>query len=231
MTQYSIITKDINQANKYIKEGRVVAFPTGTSYGLAVDVLQGHALQRLRNLKGRPPVARLVPAEKPFTVFMADQLLPKFLELSDREVKLIKKFSGRALTLLVKPKEEIGHLAGSDGLVGLRMIDHPLMKKLAENYDAPLTATSANYSGGQPCFSPDCVVKTFPGLLPDDRLGEEDPHGASGTTYDLSLACVLDGGVLPENPPTTIVRLVGKKDFEIVRPGAVSAAELKKLSQ
>lgn len=219
MSQYAQLTTDINTARRFLTEGRIVVFPTGTSYGLAADVLQGHALQRLRNIKGRP-------ANKTFTIFMADELWGRFLYLTAREEQLLRKLFGQALTVLVKPRENIQHLAGDNGLVGLRLIDHPLMEKLAENYSAPLTATSANYAGGQPCFSPECVLNAFPGKLPDDRLGEEDPRGASGTTYDLSLACVLDGGTLPEHPPTTIARLKDAGGFEIIRQGALAKEDM-----
>lgn len=221
MSQYAQLTTDINTARRFLTEGRIVAFPTGTSYGLAADVLQGHALQRLRNIKGRP-------ANKTFTIFMADELWSRFLDLTVKEEQLLRKLFGQPLTVLVKPWEDIQYLAGDHGLVGLRLIDHPLMEKLAENYDAPLTATSANYAGGEPCFAPECVLNTFPGKLPDDRLGEEDPRGASGTTYDLSLACVLDGGTLPESLPTTIVHFKDRNNFEILRPGTISAEEIKK---
>ncbi|MEX1997551.1 MAG: L-threonylcarbamoyladenylate synthase [Candidatus Andersenbacteria bacterium] len=198
------ITTDIKRAAYFIAQGRVVAFPTGTSYGLAVDACQGHALQRLRNLKRRP-------AAKSFTVCMAETLWPTYLNITATEKKILHAFSHQPLTLLVKPTELLVHLART-GYVGIRVIDHPLMEQLAQAVNVPLTATSANHAGKPPCFSPACISTAFPSKLDE-------------TTYDLSLAGVLDGGVLPSRPPTTIARLDGEQ-VKIIRAGSLTAAAI-----
>ena len=197
---YAQVTNNIQDAVRVIREGRVVAFPTGTSYGLAVDTQQGFALQRLRNLKKRPE-------EKSFTVFMKESLWQEYLELAPGEKEALAKYAGKALTLLVKPKMLLEHLA-QEGLVGLRVIDHPLMQELADAVSVPLTATSANVAGQEPCYATDCILKSFPG-----RIDE--------TTYDLSLGCILDGGALSKSEPSTIAKLVDGK-IEVIRQGALS---------
>lgn len=218
---YSPLTKDIAAAAAFIASGRIVAFPSGTSYGLAADATQGYALQRLRLLKGRPQ-------DKSFTVMLSPTLWPQYLQLTPAESAFLDRSADQALTLLVKPQPSLAHLAQND-LVGLRVIDHPLMDQLCQTLLVPLTATSANRADEPPCFSPDCIQAAFPGLLPDDQLGEEDPRGASRTTYNLSLAAIIDGGTLPTCEPTTIVRLQADGAFNIVRPGAVTVAMLNEL--
>lgn len=210
---FAIVTKDIAVAAAAIAEGRVVAFPTGTSYGLAVDALQGHALQRLRTLKKRPD-------EKTFTVFMRRDLWQKFLVLTAAEQSLLEKYANQALTLLVEPKPGLAHLA-QDGLIGLRVIDHPLMAALAQAASVPLTATSANVSGGEPCYSPAAIDALFPGILDptDPAIAPAGP-----TTYDLSLAAILDGGTLPVRKPTTIARL-SDGQFNVIRQGELQVEQ------
>ena len=190
-----------------------MAFPTGTTYGLAVDALQGYSLQRLRNLKQRPE-------EKNFTVFLKESLYSVFLELTEKELSLIKKMKKKALTLLVKPKLPLEHLQ-KENHIGLRIIDHPLMQQLAESVDVPLTATSANISGAQPCLSTNCVQQQFPGLLDPKEKAYGDIEPAGLTTYDLSLGCILDGGNLPETQPSTIAK-ISNGNIEIIRAGIVS---------
>lgn len=197
---YTTITKNVAEAAKFIKEGRIVAVPTGTAYALACDALQGHALQRLRLLKQRLQ-------EKTFTVFISQQSMYPYINILIHEQTLWEKYKAKPLTLLVKPKEPLKHLS-QDGKVGLRMIDHPLMQALADVAQVPLTATSANVAGHPPAYSPDDILKQFKSLQDD------------GTTYDLSLAAILDGGQLPQNPPTTIARLDGDK-ITIIRQGAL----------
>ncbi|MEX2054936.1 MAG: L-threonylcarbamoyladenylate synthase [Candidatus Andersenbacteria bacterium] len=202
-----VITTDITEVTRIIQAGRVAAFPTGTSYGLAADALQGHALQRVRNLKGRP-------SDKTFTVFIAPSLWDTYLVLTAREKESMPKLNGQAITLLVSPTAALAHLA-QGGRVGLRMIDHPLMEALAEQAQVPLTATSANKAGQPPCFTPADISTTFPGKLDE-------------TTYDLSLGAVLDGGVLPPSEPSTIISLTDS-GVTIHRPGRLTADEVEKI--
>lgn len=193
-----IYTKNVEEATRYIHDGRVVAFPTGTSYGLAVDALQGHALQRLRNIKKRP-------AEKTFTIFLDPELWGTYLNMSDQERQLLNRYAHTALTVLVQPKDSLEHLA-QDGYVGLRVIDHPLMADLARSAQVPLTATSANISGQDACYDTACITESFPRKV--------------GTTYDLSLAAILDGGPLRPGLISTIVKL-NNGTIEVIRQGAL----------
>lgn len=213
MSKYSPITTDIQQAVEVVRQGRVVAFPTGTSYGLAADALQGHALQRVRNLKHRP-------VEKSLTVFMDPSLYDTYLELTDAEKDFMAANTGRAFTLLVTPKPSLEHLA-QDGRVGLRFIDHPIMQALAKAANVPLTATSANVADNPACFDIACVETSFPGLLTDELLAWYEPEnigGAKDTTYDLSLGCILDGGTLQATLPSTIIKIEAEK-ISVIRPG------------
>ncbi len=193
------VITDINKASEYIAQGRVVAFPSGTSYGLAVDALQGHSLQRLRNLKKRPE-------EKTFTVFIDKTIRDRYIDCTKQEQLFLQQYDYTALTLLVKPKNPLMHLA-QDGLVGLRVIDSPMMKELANIAGVPLTATSANVSGENACYDVECIKKSFP-----------NQHG---TTYDLSLACILDGGNLRTGLVSTIVKLEQDSGFQIIRKGSL----------
>ncbi len=208
MTSYVLKTQDAAAAARAVRQGRVAAFPTGTCYGLAVDARQGHALQRLRNLKQRP-------AEKTFTVFMKEALWQEFLSLAEREKQTLLKLNNQPLTVLVKPSPAWSHLS-RDGLIGLRIIDHPLMRSLAEIVGVPLTATSANPAGLPPAFTPDQIIEYFPGKLDE-------------TTYDLSLAAILDAGTLPASKPSTVIRFTGVNcDFKIIRAGQLQADKIKK---
>lgn len=214
---YVEIGKDVGRAARTTQTGRVVAFPSGTSYGLAVDALQGHALQRLRNMKGRPP-------EKAFTIFLDEPLWDMFLRLTAVERMVLQRLRQQPLTLLVRPRPALAHLARAD-LVGLRVIDHPLMQGLAEAAAVPLTATSANISGEESCYSPADVRAKFPGRLDPNDTRYGDIARAGPTTYDLSLGYILDGGELSRQASTTVAKIVGSA-VEIARAGALSAEDI-----
>lgn len=192
-------TSAVSQAVQVIRQGRIVAFPTGTSYGLAADCQQGHALQRLRILKNRP-------ADKTFTIFLLSKLWDHFLEFTASERKIIASLEQKPVTVLIRPKKSLAHLAQA-GVIGLRMIDHPLMNKLAQAFAGPLTATSANRTGQPPCFDSACIQTTF-----------KNPQ-ADGATYDMSLGCILDAGPLSPCLPSTIIKITNN-NLEVIRPGA-----------
>jgi L-threonylcarbamoyladenylate synthase len=194
----------LTQAKHFIQSGRVVAFPTGTTYGLAADVSQGFALQRVRNLKRRP-------TEKTFTVFLTPSLYNQYFKLNPSDQQALAILVEQPVTVLLEPRSNLIHLA-QDGLVGLRLIDHSLMRQLADITQLPLTATSANQSGQPACLSPACFSQQF-------------PREVASHAYDLSLAGYLDAGTLPSSKPSTIIRLK-HLGYEIVRPGSLTALQL-----
>lgn len=195
----TLVTKDTTIAQNIIQEGRVAAFPTGTCYGLAANALSGHALQRVRNLKQRPQ-------EKPFSVFMAPALWDTYLDITSEEKIFLQQHAGAALTLLVSCKSPLDHL-GHEGKVGLRVIDHPDMAQLAEITQLPLTATSANIAGEDACYDTLCIQEKFPGRV--------------GTTYNLSLGCILDGGGLQPGRISTVAQLEEDGSITIIRQGTL----------
>lgn len=197
-------TKDIARAVYFLQQGRVVAFPTGTSYGLAVDTLQGWALQRLRRLKQRPQ-------EQTFTVFMSPTRWSQYLHLEEAEQKILTALIGQPLTLLVRPQAPLAHVA-HESRIGVRQIDHPLMQELADAWPTPLTATSANRTGRPPCFTPDSIIKELASTVDE-------------AVYDLSLAAILDAGELPSRSATTIARLENGH-IKIVRAGSLTANDI-----
>lgn len=207
------ITNDVAKAAQIIESGRLVAFPTGTSYGLAADALQGHALQRLRNVKARPN-------DKSFTVAVKASLRDTFFEISDAERAFLEAHKNSALTLLLKPKESLKHLV-QDGRVGLRVVDHPVFQMFVDALEVPITATSANVSGRPACYDTVCVKEYFPGLLDPNDTRHGDIASAGHTTYDLSVGCVLDGGTLEPGRESTIVRLDNGVPI-IIRQGSLT---------
>lgn len=182
-----------------LNRGEVVAFPTGTTYGLAVNALNADALKRLTDLKGRA-------AEKVYALLLPAEGVDQFVELRPQESSALQTFANVPLTLLVKPKPPLAHLA-KDGFVGVRTADHPFTKELAKEIKFPITATSANTSGNTPAYSVDELIKAFP--------------------QESFMA--VDGGVLPQRPPSTIAKWTGS-NWEIIREGGLKPFEIKKIT-
>lgn len=184
---------DVAAAAAAIAAGQVVAYPTETFYGLAVDALAEDALARLTALKGRG-------AEKAFSLLVADRnmLASVCREVSEVAEALIRKHWPGPLTLALPARPDLPAKIVCDGFVAVRMSPHPLAQSLVAALGRPITATSANPAGA----APPCTASEVTGYFPEPGCR------------------VLDGGVTPGGRPSTLVRVRGDR-LEILRAGAV----------
>jgi L-threonylcarbamoyladenylate synthase len=137
--------------------GGVVALPTETSYGLAVDPGKEAPLRRLYALKKRPP-------NKPLSLVAADtnQLYQVITTIPPCYEPLMERFWPGPLTLIFPARADIHPLVrAADGTVAVRISSHPAPTTLSSLYGSPLTATSANLAGGPPRFSAHKVAELF----------------------------------------------------------------------
>lgn len=162
-----------------LARGQIVAYPTGTSYGLGVNALDQQALEKLSALKQRAE-------EKAYTVLLPEQHPERFVAWTEEEQRVFGKLRDRPLTLLVRPTKALESLA-RDGRVGVRTPDHPFTRELVRALPFPVTATSANVSGEPVAQSPEDLAR----LAANTRL-----H-------------VVDGGKLPARLPSTVAQKSG----------------------
>lgn len=186
-----------------IRAGGIVAFPTETSYGLAVDPLNAAALDRLFTLKRRPP-------SKPVLV-----IVDRLERLSDLVSKvplayepLINRFWPGPLTLIFPALPMLPRLltAGTD-TIGVRISSHLLAARICRQAGGAVTATSANVSGEQPACGPAEIQAMF------------------GNRVDA----IVDGGVIDQTAPSTIVNELNGK-LNLIRGGCVPFADIEATS-
>ena len=182
----------VREAAEMIHGGLVVAYPTDTLYGLAVDPRNAGAVRRLFALKGRPETSAL-------TLIAAD--LAQVRAAGDMTVaaeRLAAAWWPGPLTIVVRARSAIAAetLAGGR-TVGIRVPAHPVAVALARGAGFCVTATSANRSGATAVHTPEAVV---------DALADVD--------------AVLAAGPAPGGPPSTIVD-ASQRDVTLVRAGAV----------
>lgn len=183
----------IAEAAAAICRGEIVAFPTETYYGLAVDALDPGALDRLFALKGRE-------GEKVSALLVADLAMFAGLctEVPARARDLVAAHWPGPLTLALPARPDLPAAIVHQGFVAARVSSHPLAQALVGFAGRPITATSANRAGAAPARTAAEVR---------DNFGAEVLH-------------VLDGGQTPGGAPSTLVRLRGHK-VEVLRKGAV----------
>ncbi|HEX8054048.1 MAG TPA: L-threonylcarbamoyladenylate synthase [Thermoleophilaceae bacterium] len=181
-------------------------FPADTVYGLAADAESARGVERLYELKGRPPVK---PAAVMF--FDPDAVLDLARDLGPRTREALARLLPGPVTLIVPNPERRYPLACGPvpERLGIRVpgLPEPLAALLAIR--RPILQSSANPSGG-----------------PDPRrLADVDPEIRAGVDAEL------DGGELPGTASTVVdlVRYEQAGEFEVLREGAVAAEELAEL--
>jgi len=193
----------LEKARQVLLSGGIVAYPTESFYGLAVDVGNEEAIERLFSLKNREK-------GKPFLIILPGiEILEKYVEnISDKALKLIKEFWPGGLTMLFKANRQVSTLltAGS-GKIGVRYSSHPLATSVARSINRPVTGTSANISGFPPCVRAKEVYEYF------------------GKTVDL----ILDNGPTKGGKGSTILDVTTKQPV-ILREGMVSKKDIEKIT-
>jgi L-threonylcarbamoyladenylate synthase len=176
-----------------IVRGEIVAYPTETFYGLAVDALDEGALARLGVLKGRE-------AEKAFPLLVSGREMLSSLcsEVSPRAERLMAQHWPGPLTLALPARPGLPASIVADGCVAVRVSPHPLAQALVVALGRPITATSANPAGAPPSRTASEVAAYFA----------------------APICSILDGGTTPGGRPSTLARVRGEC-VEILRRGAV----------
>lgn len=176
-----------------IREGLVVAYPTDTLYGLAVDPRNENAVRRLYELKGRAE-------ESALTLIAADLAHVRAAgEMTPQAERLAERWWPGPLTIVVRARPILARamLAGG-ATVGVRVPDHVVAIALARDAGFCVTATSANRSGATAASAPAAVAAALPEV---DAILDAGPArgGAPSTIVDASTGDVtlVRQGVVP----------------------------------
>jgi L-threonylcarbamoyladenylate synthase len=183
---------ELEPAVSALRRGGVVAFPTETFYGLAVDPRSSVAVSKVFRIKQRPPDQPL-----PLIAASVEQVSDHVGTMTPLAQRLAWKGWPGPLTLIIPASRRLCdavHLG--TGKVAVRVPGHAIARALAENAGHAITSTSANLSGETPASTADEVTASF------------------GETIDV----LIDGGRAPARLPSTIVDATGDTPV-LVRAG------------
>jgi L-threonylcarbamoyladenylate synthase len=176
-----MVESSVLQAVECILNGGIVAFPTETYYGLAVDPDNESALKDLFILKQRESEkAILVLIENSKKIYSVAAAVPEEFK------PLMEKFWPGPLTLVFPAKNTLSPLlTGQSNTVGVRVSPHPIAGALVRAVGKPVTATSANISGQKPAKSAKEVKKIFGNRVDFIIDGGETAAGLCSTLVGL----------------------------------------------
>ena len=190
---------EILGALDHLKSGGVVVLPTDTLYGLAADVFNQDALERVFAIKGRE-------SDLALPVLISDWAMVGVVaeNKSDLAQRLAKKYWPGPLTLVLPKLPGVSCLvtAGRD-TVAVRSPNHPVPQRLITQLGRPITGTSANLSGEPNPRSLDEVRRQL------------------GNSVDYIISC----GPAPTGTASTIVDLTNGSP-KLIREGAIPFMEI-----
>ena len=202
----------VHRAVQALAEGKLVALPTETVYGVAASALKEDAVARLATVKGRD-------TGHPFTLAIksADDALDYVPHLPTLAQRLARRCWPGPVTLVLDldhPESLVKQLSSNvqravapTGSIGLRVPAHDLVLAILRLTAGPVALTSANRGGESESLTAAEVVAT----LNDD--------------VDL----VLDDGPAKFGQPSSVIR-IGPDQVELLRPGVINDKALKRLS-
>jgi len=199
------VTAALPRAVAHLRGGGLLAYPTETVYGLGSRTRSAE-VQAVARLKGRRP-------DKPFLLLVADREMAEEQGLAFNEAAsaLARAFWPGPLTLVLPGGS--GRLPdvlrGSEGGIAVRWTSHRGMARLLRALGEPVTSTSANLPGSPPAPGAEAIARDFA------------PAVEAGTLL------VLDGGVLGNSPPSTLVDCT-RPAPRLIREGAVTLGELRR---
>ena len=197
-----IVTFEDDKAAKTLREGKILALPTETVYGLDVCWDDGKAYERLVETKRRRP-------DKAIACMCADTFdFEKYFVLDEGIRRVMAHFLPGPLTILVRGKETVpfqSHLG--TGVCGIRVPGKEDLLSFLRAFGKPLQATSANLSGNPPLHDWQSVYEQF---RDDENIG------------------AIVRGECQSDIPTTVVDLTGEEPI-LIRQGEIRIESIKEI--
>lgn len=186
----------------YLRQGKLVVFPTETVYGLGANAWDSAAVARIFQAKGRP-------ADNPLIVHIAglDMLDDLISDLPPPAKQLMQIFWPGPLSLVLPKSQRVPDLVTAGlNTVAVRWPNHPVAEALIRRAGLPVAAPSANRSG-----------------RPSPTLAE---HVALDLGEQVDL--IIDAGMAVVGLESTVVDVSGPQAI-LLRPGAVTLEDLEQV--
>lgn len=173
--------RQISRIADSLKDGKVIAYPTDTTYGIGCSIFCKKSIEKIYLMKQRDK-------RKPFSIICSSlSEISKYANVSNSAFKIIKRYLPGPYTFVFEATREVPDLLLTrQKTVGIRMPDNKICSNIVASLGNPIITTSANLSGEEP---------------------EGDPRKISDT-FGTQLEYVIDGGILTTDV-SSVISLIG----------------------
>ncbi len=194
----------LQEAAQYIKDGKLVLFPTETVYGIGADGLNEEAVKNIFIAKGRA-------SDNPLILHVSNlEMIERIAkDISPLEYELINNFFPGPLTIVLNRQDIVPNVVTANlDTVGIRMPENKIAHDLIELSNTPIAAPSANISGKPSGTNINDIFNEL-----NDRVDY-----------------IIDGGDTKIGLESTVIRVINN-EINILRPGKITYEDLSKFAK
>ncbi len=187
----------LSLCGELIREGKLVAFPTETVYGLGADATNTAAVASIYAAKGRE-------GDNPLIVHFADPAdIAEYAVISEQALfdLLVTAFMPGPLTLVLPRREKLSpRVSAGLSTVAVRVPSHETARAFIRAAARPIAAPSANRSHRPSPTTSAHVLEDLDGVISAVLEGGSSEHGVESTVLAVGeeLRLLRPGAVTPE---------------------------------
>ncbi len=182
----------IQETVKYLKEGKIILYPTDTIWGVGCDATNSRAVQKVYKLKQRDETKSLI--------ILLDHIdkLPLYLkEVPQVAYDLINNIENPLTIIYQNAKGLAKNVIAKDKSIAIRIVKNDFCRELIKAFGKPIVSTSANLSDE-------------PTPLFFNQISAEIKNS-------VDYVVDIDQHLINKVKPSTIIKLKVDGEFEIIR--------------
>lgn len=156
----TVMENDIEKSLQVLRNGGIIVYPTDTIWGIGCDAINEKAVERIFQLKKRPPQRSMI-------VLVADEKdILKYTAAADLQAFDYLQHVENPTTMIFEHAIGLAeNLLPEDGSIGIRLVKEEFCRHLLKRFKKPIVSTSANISGQPaPAFYDDISCDIISGV-------------------------------------------------------------------
>lgn len=163
-----IADNQVEQIIDILKSGGIIITPTDTLYAIACDALNSKAIEKVCSLKG------INPEKTNLSVLCSDiSMVSDYAKFDNYAFRLMKENTPGPFTFLFRAASTLPRAFKGRKIVGIRIPDNEVVKKIIEALGNPLLSTSIIYQDEDYGTNPDLMEEEYENKVDLLIKGEE----------------------------------------------------------
>ena len=142
------IEQEVIRTVDYLKQGKVILYPTDTIWGIGCDATDFNAVERIFKIKQRKENKSMI-----VILHSQDQIGEYIEKVPPIAFDLMKSIDTPLTIIYPGAKNLANNVIAEDNTVAIRIVKHEFCQKMLKSFGKAVVSTSANLSGEQPALT------------------------------------------------------------------------------